>query len=208
MKKTKTKYLMTAAENQPLYHDRGNPSAGLLTTNEGTIIFNPWQNITRGTSSYQRIGDEVYARGMSIRFCYWTNLDRATQFVRIIVVVIPKTAGNIIHDGSNFDLLDAQGSNDTCTGMIKREGVKVLYDKLISMKSTAAGALVPAGYNRFFKKIYLKSKGSCKLKWQQDGSLANKPVGVWVIPYDTYSTLSSSDLGTCAFTYKLYFKDV
>ena len=42
MKTAETKYKIGYAENVALYHDRGASSAGLLTSNQGAIVFNPW----------------------------------------------------------------------------------------------------------------------------------------------------------------------
>lgn len=208
LKTAETKYVMGAGENRSCYHDRGDVSAGLLTTSQGALIWDPWFAITKGTSISNRIGDEIYPRGMSIRMFYNCSADRPSQYVRIIVAVIPKVVSGLIMSGSNFDLMDAQGSNDTVTGMIKREGVKVLYDKVRTFESDGARAVPAAGDSRFFKKIYIKSKRGGKLSWQQDGTLSNKPVGVWVVPYDGYNTLRSDILGYVSWTYKLYFKDV
>jgi hypothetical protein len=200
---------MGATEARVLYHDRGTTNAVVLTSNEGAVVFNPWYAITKGTSISQRIGDEVYPRGMSFRIMYWTAQSRASQFVRIIVAVIPKIVATDIMDGSNFDLMDANGSNDTVTGMIKKEGVKVLYDRVITLRADGSTDSTSAdGDQRFFKKFYIKSKKGSKLSWGQDGLLQNKPVGIWVIPYDKYSALRTDALGTCSFTYKMYFKDV
>lgn len=207
MKTAETKYVMAASEQNAMYHDRGAPSAGLLTTNQGAIIFNPWFAITRGDTVSNRDGDEIYPRGMSIRLLYNCEAGRYNQFVRIIIAIIPKVVSGTIMDGSNFDLLDAAGSNDTVTGMIKREGVKVLYDRTTTLKAGGLKAVGERGETRLFKKIYVKAKGG-KMKWQQDGTLVNKPIGVWVIPYDRYETLRTDTLGVLAYTYKLYFKDV
>lgn len=208
MKKAESKYYMSAGENQALYHDRGNPTAGLLTSNQGATIFNPWYNITRGTSISQRIGDEITPSGMALRIMYNAVADRPSQFVRIIVAVIPKTVASVILDGSNYDLLDAGGSNDTVTGMIKKEGVKCLYDKTLRLQNDGQRAVAAEGDSRMYKKLYIKSKRGSKITWQQDGTLANKPVGVWVIPYDRFGTLRSDGLGLLSYTYKLYFKDI
>lgn len=208
MKTAETKYKIGYAENTALFHDRGTSSAGLLTSNQGAIIFNPWYSITQGDSVSNREGDEIYPRGMSLRLMYRNELNGAqAQFVRVIVAVIPRMVGTSIMDGSNFDLLDQAGSNDTVTGMIKKEGIKVLYDRMITLKAVTAGD-ARTGITRVFKQIYIKSKRGGKLKWGQDGLLQNKPVGVWVVPYDYYDTLRSVNLGYCSFTYKMYFKDI
>jgi hypothetical protein len=209
MKTAETKYVMGTAENVSLYHDRGTVGPSVLSTHQGAIIFNPWFAITRGDTVSNRDGDEIYPRGMAVRMCYWCAADRQAQYVRIIVAVIPKIVSGYITDGTNFDLLDAAGSNDTVTGFVKREGVKVLYDKVWT--GTAKGKTEDAdelGDNRLYKQFYIKSKKGSKVSWQQDGTLSNKPVGIWVIPYDDYNTLRTDILGRCTYTYKLYFKDV
>lgn len=208
MKKAETNYLLYAGENIALYHDRGTPGAGLLSTNEGALIWNPWAAIAKGVNVGNRIGNEIIPRGLALRFLYNAEADRPAQFLRVIVAVVPKTVGATILDGYNFDLLDAGGSNDTVTGMIKKEGVKVLYDKTFTMKTAAERAVIQQGDSRFFKKLYIKSKRNSKIAWQADGNMVNKPVGVWVIPYDRFSTLRSDALGVCSFTYKMYWKDV
>lgn len=208
MKTAETKYVMAAGENTYLYHDRGTISAGLLTSNQGALIWNPWYAITRGDTVSNRDGDEIYPRGMALRLLYNNEASRPAQFVRIIVAVIPKIVGGTIMDGTNYDLMDASGSNDTVTGMIKREGVKVLYDKTYTVQAKSIRETPTTGDGRLFKKLYIKSKKGGKVTWQQDGTLTNKPVGVWVVPYDQYATLRSDLLGTCSYTYKLYFKDV
>lgn len=191
-----------------MFHDRGSSTAGVLTSNQGAIEFNPWNNIIKGTSVSSRIGDEIYPRGMSCRLYYTTAASRASQFVRVIVAVIPKVVAGVIMDGTNFDLMDAAGSNDTVTGIVKKEGVKVLYDKLIQLKSHTAVGSQLEGDQRFYKRFYIKSKKGKKIRWGQDGNIINNPVGLWVIPYDQYATLRSDTLGWVTHSYKLYFKDV
>ena len=208
MKTAETKYVLGVAENNGLYHDRGLSTAGALTTNQGALVWNPWFAITRGDTVSNRDGDEIYPRGMSMRLMYNSTPNREGQFVRVIVAVVPKTTGTTVLDGSNYDLLDSGSSNDTVTGYIRREGVKVLYDKVFTLQMQGVRAASREGDSRLFKKIYIKSKKGGKLSWQQDGNLSNKPVGVWVIPYDVFGTLRTDLLGMVSYTYKLYFKDV
>lgn len=208
MKTAETKYLLGAGESTNLYHDRGTVGAGALTTNEGALIWNPWYAITKGDTVSNRDGDEIYPRGMSMRLMYLCDAARPAQFVRVIIAVIPKIVSTNITDGFNFDLLDGQGSNDTVTGMIKKEGVRVLYDKTFTITAHSRNGIATTGDGRLYKKLYIKSRKGGKLTWGQDGLLQNKPVGVWVIPYDQYGTLRTDILGYASYTYKLYFKDV
>lgn len=208
LKSSETKYMMGAGENVSLYHDRGTAGAGALTNNQGTVFFNPWYYITKGDTISQRTGDEVSPVGMSLRIMYNAVADRPAQFLRVIVAVIPKTYSGVITDGSNFDLMDAGGSNDTVTGIIKKEGCKVLLDQIYTLDNTGERSTATDGDSRFYGEWYIRSKPGSKLSWQQDGLLANKPVGVWVIPYDRFSTLRTDELGKLSYTYKLYFKDI
>lgn len=216
LKTSETKYRLGTVENLALYHDRGDVSAGPLQTTQGAMIWNPWWSITRGTAPGNRIGDEIYPIGMSLRMCYWCAADRQAQFVRIIIASVPRvntfpgSTGQVISSEGSYDLLEITGSNDTVTGIVKSSdsGIKVLYDRMWT--GTARGKTEDAdelGDNRFFKKIWIKAKRGSKITWQQDGYLKNNPIGVWVIPYDDYSTLRTDILGKCTFTYKLYFKD-
>lgn len=209
MKTAETKYKIGSAEDISLYHDRGDVSAGFLSSNQGATIWNPWYNITTGDTVSNRDGDEIYPRGFSMRLAIWNDTNRPSVFYRIIVAVIPKIVGGSITNGSNFDLLDQAGSNDTVTGMIKREGVKVLYDRTYTvLGNIKSDGTTNFGLGRLFKKFYIKSKRGGKLKWGQDGLLQNKPVGVWIIPYDNYSSIRTDIVGRVSYTYKLYFKDI
>lgn len=208
LKTSETKYLVGYGESRGLYHDRGDPSAGALTTNEGAVLWNPWYLITRGTSVSQRIGDEVYPRGFALRMFYNCDATRPAQFLRIVVAVIPKQVAGTVMDGTNFDLMDPSGSNDTVTGFIKKEGVKVLYDKVHTFQTVGQRAVAQTGDTRMFKKFYIKSKKGGKLSWGTDGLLQNKPMGLWVIPYDTYGSYRTDQIGYLSYSYKLYFKDV
>lgn len=217
LKTSETKYRMSAAENVSLYHDRGTSAAGLTATTQGAIIWNPWFDISRGTGPGNRVADEIYPIGMSLRFAYYAAADRQAQFLRVIVATVPRAstypgggAAEGVTNAGNMDLMDPAGSNDTVTGMIKSSdsGIKVLYDRVFTGrtvgKSEDADQL---GEQRWFKKIWIRAKKGSKLTWQTDGYLKNNPMGVWIIPYDDYTTLRSDILGVCAFTWKLYYKD-
>lgn len=209
LKTAEVKYKMVGAEATSLYHDRGTATAGVTTTNQGPIIWNPWYDITKGTTKSQRIGDQIYPTGISLRFCYWAAADRQAQFLRMIVAILPKVDSNAVTNGANYDLLDPAGSNDTVTGMPKAEGLTILYDKMITMKGMfSQSGVTVAGEQRVFRKIWIRAKKGSKITWNDDGAVTNRPMAIFAIPYDEYATLRSDILGTASWTYKLYFKDV
>lgn len=213
LKTAETKYKVLSGEDTPLYHDRGDVAAGVLASTQGAVIFNPWYQVTKGTSVSNRVGDEIYARGIALRMAYWSSAVRLSQFVRVIVATIPRVyrypgaGAPQIQDGTNMDLMDPAGSNDTVTGMIVREGVKCLYDRVFTLHSPGRSDADEKGDSRMFKKLWIKNKRNRKIKYDTNGYVVNNPIGVWVIPYDDYQTLRSDILGYLTYTAKLYFKD-
>lgn len=211
------KYREGSFENVALYHDRGAVGAGLLTTNQGAIIWNPWYDITRGGGPGNRDADEIHPSGFAVRMLIRNATDRPNVHYRIVVAVIPKIYNGTVMDGTNFDLGSGASGNDIMTNFFKKEGVKVLYDKMIhgytqsTFVSTGAGGgaatMASQAYNKFIK-FYIRSKKGSKIKWMEDGRLANNPVGVWVIPYENYDTLRSDVVAHVSFSYKMYWRDI
>lgn len=209
LKTSETKYLESASENIALYHDRGATGAGALTTNQGALIFNPWWSIIKGTGVSSRIGDEIYPTGMGVRILLKNEANRPNLHYRIIVAVIPKIYNGSVMDGTNYDLGSGTSGNDILTNYLKKEGVKVLYDKVIHCQDQTAGVYGGANQNYVrFLKMYIRSKRGQKITWMEDGLLANKPVGVWVIPYEYYGTLRTDLVARASYSFKLYWKDV
>jgi len=201
---------LSSEENRALYHDRGTNSAGALTSNQAAVIWNPWAGISITAGSNGRVGNEIYPRGMAIRMYYNCAAARPSQFVRIIACILPQRVGSTILDGTNFDILDNTSSNDTVSGMVRAEGVKVLYDRMVTLQqhSGVNPTDVAKGGTRFYKKLWLKAKRGAKIVWQEDqATIVNKPFALFVIPYDDYTTLRTDNLGYLSWTYKMYFKD-
>jgi len=217
MKTAETKYKEGSFEDVALYHDRGEGTAGVLTTNQGSIIFNPWYAINRGDGPGNRDGDEIAPSGFAVRMLIRNMPDRPNLHYRIVVAVIPKLYLGIVSNGSNFDLGSGASGNDIMTNFFKKEGVKVLYDKMIhgytqsTFVSNGGGGGVPAmssqAYNKFLK-FYVRSKKGSKIKWMEDGQIANNPVGVWVIPYENYATTRLDKVAAVSFSYKMYWRDL
>ncbi len=217
MRNAEGKYKEGSAENIALYHDRGAVGAGALTTNQGSIIFNPWYDINRGDGPGNRDGDEIAPSGFSIRMLIRNAVDRPNLHYRIVVAVIPKLYLGVITDGTNFDLGSGASGNDILTNYFKKEGVKVLLDRMIhgytqsTFVSQGAGGSAPAmssqAFNKFIK-FYVRSKRGSKIKWMEDGKIANNPVGVWVIPYENYATLRTDNVAFVSYSYKMFWKDL
>jgi len=210
MKKNELKYKPAGAEDFALFHNRGASGAGALTSNQGTIVFNPWAFIGQGTTSQDRVGSEVWPRGMSVRLHYVPSEDRMTQHLRIIVCTIPKVSNSIVNDGTNFNLFDTTAGvpNNVLCGFRKDDnGIKILYDKVFYIKAVPFGTTT-TGVARFFKRFYIRRKRASKLIWERNNEIINKPLAIYALPYDRFPAVRTDQLGKMDLFYKLYFRDV
>lgn len=213
MKTAEQKYREGSFENVALYHDRGASGAGALTTNQGAIIFNPWYDISRGNAPGNRLSDSINPSGFAVRMLLRNEVSRPNVHYRVVIAVIPKIYGGVVMDGTNYDLGSGTSGNDIMTNFFKKEGMKVLYDKMIKgyTQSTfvSHGTLVgdnEVAYSKFLK-LYVRSKRGATIKWGEDGRIVNNPVGVWVIPYENYATLRTDIVAHVSFSYKMYWRD-
>ena len=79
MKKAETKYYYMATENRQLYHNLGGNGVNRdipLSLTSLKPWLNPWLNIAEGTKWYDRIGDKISPRGMSLKLYLATKGDR------------------------------------------------------------------------------------------------------------------------------------
>jgi hypothetical protein len=75
---------------------------------------------------------------------------------------------------------------------------KVLTTKII-MKGPAAH---PANKEKHrVIKLWIKRKNSRKILYSTDGNIVNSPLSLYIIPYDSYGTLVSDNIASCAFAY-------
>lgn len=202
-------------ENLQLYHDRGaliGPS-----TFQACVEFNPWYRITQGALSRQRIGDKIQPRMMVVRLWLANKSDRPNILYRVIVAKLPKIVDGTIMNGNNVDLFQANqhGSNgNTLCGFIDGEkGIRAYYDRVISVEGrpgqriTSPDTFVGAETHKFIKFV-VKRKRSRPILYDVNSVVVNNPVAIYVIPYDSYGTLQTDNIASCAISYRLYFKDV
>lgn len=220
MKTSETKEWDFANENQQLFHNTGLSG----TTFVGPLIFNPWNAIGQGAGKQQRIGDTITARGMSLRLWMANKSDRPNLLYRVIVCILPKTYNNARVTAGSIDIGTASfsGSNGNyiCLPVDVEKGIKVLYDRVFSCEKGVSNisypgpipATRPAGNveAHMFKKLWIRSKKNSTIKYESNANqdIINKPMAVYVIPYDSFGTLTTDNVASCAFFAKLYFKDV
>lgn len=211
MKNAESKFLQGGRENINLYHDVG--AASGPTSSQSALIFNPWAGITSGTGPSNRVGEKITPTMMVARLWLANKDTRPNLLYRVIVARMPRMVGGVITSGGNVDLfrVDDVGFNgNTLCGMIDNEkGIRCYYDRTIRneigySESTAAGK---KECHKFLK-LKIKRKRKTPILFEPGGNITNNPVAIFVIPYDSYGTLQTDNIASCAITYRLYFKDI
>jgi hypothetical protein len=88
----------------------------------------------------------------------------------------------------------------------KDEGVKFLYDKIHRM-----GNMQEKESTREFTKIiklWIRSKGRKVVFNTFTQDIVNRPLAVYCIPYEQYSTLTTDNVASMAGVLRMYYKDV
>jgi hypothetical protein len=217
MSQAETKYFDVALENLQLYHNLGcspSPPGILIPVNVTSVgaWFNPWALIDRGTDRFNRIGEEIMPRGISIKMYLATKGDRINTMFRVIVASLPKLVGTTVTTNT-FDPFQIANSGVNGNNMIwpadKDEGVKFLYDKIHRIGSTQfpyVGTTLKE-YTKMIK-IWIKSKGRKVTYATFTQNIVNRPLAVYVIPYEQYSTLTTDNVASMAGMLRMYYKDV
>lgn len=143
--------------------------------------------------------------------------DRPNVMIRIIVAVLPKVTGGVV-TGSQFDPFQIPNSGLCGNRMLlmadKDKGVKFLYDRVIKFAQDP-GVFPSVGGGDWQRRektklvrIWIKRKKQRAIVWDQTGvDIVNKPLAVYCIPYEQYSTLETDNIASVAGVMRLYYKD-
>lgn len=216
MKQAETKHFDIGLENKQLFHNVGS-GVGLTPPTVCTSIqdwFNPWEYIQQGTSRQQRIGDKITPVGMSIKMYLANKVDRPNTMIRLIVALMPKTIQGSVTGTAQFpfQIANLYSNNNTMTLPADQDkGIKFLYDKIHTL-----GVSTPfRGTGGFEKektkmvKIWIKRKRSSPIIFDQStNNIVNRPIAIYAIPYEQFSTLQTDNVSSCAGFMRLYYKDV
>lgn len=215
--KTEMKKYQFADENVQLYHNIGYTTTPLVPSQCSLVqVFNIWASINKGTGSYNRIGDKISPRGMSIKMYLANKIDRPNVTYRIIVATTPKAIGGTAVTNTNVDPWDdiqlGSNGNKLIRLLDKDRGVRVLYDKIHRM-STQSKDIVGASSAKELTKVislWIKKKNARDIVYDSTGSnqIVNNPIHIWVIPYEQYSTLTTDNIASIAYQGCVYYKDV
>lgn len=212
MKVAETKYFDIGIENVQLYHNCGE----FITLFPGYVTsivdwFDPWAKILKGTSRFNRVGDRITPRGMSIKLWLSNKHDRELTKYRVIVATLPKNTGGAITT-ARFDPLQLPNTGIMNNNLLQMPdhdiGVRFLYDRI---HEVCLGK-VPGHADRERSKViklWIKRKRASDIVFSTSAQeIVNKPLAVYVIPYEQYSTLETDNIASCAGLMRMYYKDV
>lgn len=211
-KTAETKYFDVGVENYQLYHNLGYGVVAPTTVTALPTVFNPWSLITQGTARFNRIGDKISPRGMSLKMYLANKHDRPNTMIRVIVAILPKVfGGNIVTNAFDpFQIANSGINGNTMTFPADRDkGVKFLYDKIHRISNTQQWN----GYNgkEMTKviKLWIKRKRASQIVFDTTSStIVNKPLAIYCIPYEQFSTLTTDNIASVSCFARMYYKDV
>jgi len=202
LKNSETKTTHQIGENLQLYHNTPNIRFSLLRTSQGIT------DADTGLNSYSnRIGDEIIARGISIKLWIANKLDRPNVMYRLCVVKyessITPTASLIFKGANPNKMMDN----------LNKEKITVIYQKIINLQTGLAAAGDAAGSPfvgkecHTYRKIWIPLKDR-KIKYDDAGQVPKFTDYLFCITaYDSYGTLTTDNIASFAWEYNFYFKD-
>jgi len=206
LKNVETKTTHKIEENVNIYHNSGYIYTNILKTTQGTT-----DTDTGLTAFSNRLGDEILARGISIKLWIANKRDRPNVMYRL--VVFKYAAGSIPTLAACFT-----GANpNRMMDKIDKEYITPVYQKIFNLQVGFSAASdgygpYPSNNNRgkeahTYKKIYIPLKNK-KIIYNNGGSLPKfVDYGFFIVPYDSYGTLDTDNIASFAYEQTLYFKD-
>jgi len=200
LRQAETKDTHIISENQQLYHNVPVAVSDLLYTEQGI------NDNESGLSQYtKRIGDEIFASGISLKFWFANKGDRPDILYKIIVFKYKSNTGI-----SSPDPYESQGTANYMIRDLNVERFKIV--KVVNFRIVTSAQRITAqdtfnqaeGHKAVKVWIPLKSK----VKYESGTSI---PFG-WnyaysIVCYDSYGTLTTDNIASYAVNRKLYFKD-
>lgn len=214
-KNTETKYYDVSDENVQLYHNCGRSGgAPLGSIYSDSTFFNPWSDIPAGTGRANRIGDKIRPMSMHIRIWFANKLDRPNVMYRIIICKCPKTVNNTVVTSNNtypFQLSQLGACGNTMLLPLDTDrGFRSYYDKTFNLQVGNSSITTPAG-KECHKKISIRlSRKSQSLVVYDSATqnITNNPLLMYILPYDSFGSLVTDNIASCAYSMRMYYKDM
>lgn len=205
LKNSETKTSGFTDANIALYHNLNYYKGNLLGTQQGL-------RDQTGFVLGNRVGDEVIARGLAIKF----HLSCARMAPNCIfkVFVFRYRTGTTLNDASFWCGVDGAGANmDRVVDMPNTEKIKILKSFVIQHQPNYCFVVDQGGayYEKVqstLRQIYIPLK-NMRVKYDGENSPTTRftDIGFAVLAYDYNTTLQTDVRGLLTYSYKFYFKD-
>lgn len=202
LKDAETKLSSTSDENVRLFHNGTEYRINLLRTTPGTL--NPQGFLENDRN---RVGDEVLARGLKIR--WWvSNVEDRPNVMYKMYVFWYNTDTTSMTDAQFWRGTDGDGAS--LNRMVDAANTyKVKPLKSFMIKSGADYSIPDnAKEHSYYKDCYIPLNNR-KIRYRVDGN--NRPqfkdLGFCVVAYDAFGTLVTDQVASMAYTTTFYFKD-
>lgn len=202
LKQCETKNTHNILENLQLFHNSQYIlQSNLLSCNQGV-------GDTNAGTTYNscRLGDEVIARGISIKLWFANKLDRPNVMYKVMIVQFQsRTFPN--------DIFFSQGSTNIMLRDFNNEKYKLIYSKTFNCQvgySAAVTALAGDTDGREahkFLKIWIPLKNKRIVYDEASTMPRDKDYALVVCCYDSFGTTPIDNIATFAVNTKFYFKD-
>lgn len=193
LKQSETKRTVLVSDNAQLNHN-------LLTNVVGNLCAT-----SQGSGQYQRLGDEIIGRGISIKVWLSNKSDRPNVMYRLLVYTTQPF-------GSTSPSFITGSSSNNILGIVDSDKIKVLYQKIIKPLSGdfSLEATSSLKEHSTYHSLYINLKDR-KIKYTTDGGSAvlygNNNINFCIIAYDAYGTLTTDTIASASIQSVLYFKD-
>jgi len=214
MKTSETKYYDDALDNVPLNHNCGFFSGLVPYVGSVPWFFNIWRNISPGPLRDQRIGDKISPVGISLKLWISNKFDRPNVLHRIIIAVLPKQYNGVVTTTDFNPFQNMATGNRLLLPADKDKGVKFLYDRIhrpangnFFDNEGATGR--SAREHTKMVKLWIKRKRSRDIIYDTTSNdIVNKPLAVYAIPYEQFSTLQTDNIASITCLMRMYYKDL
>jgi len=203
LKQCETKKSNFTIEDRQLYHNSTYYHGGFFATEDGPLNPDGFAENDRN-----RIGDSIVARGVKWRFWLSNKDDRPNVMYKVFIYLYNTEQTATLSDQIFWRGRDGDGSSmNRMIDAPATNRVKIL--KSFTLTSKGNYAVEPNNrehsqlrevYVNLNNKVIRYRKDTDKVPYKQD-------LGIAVVPYDAYGTLTSDNIASLAYSMTLYFKD-
>lgn len=205
-RQSETKYKENAQENQQVFHNGGTIVPGTVNYQQVSNIL----SVSQGTSSNDRIGDEVYAVGVSIKLWLSQKLDRPNVGWRILVYSYPYDVGDFTGATDLFDS-SVSGAFNRLICALNKERYRIIYDRVLKPLSGDFSLEVSSSLKERSRlhNIWIPLKRKVQYRVNSTNVKNDRDrMALAVIPYDAYGTLQTDNIASFGYYIRYFYKDV